>query len=341
MSARCAIPLMALTVLLIGCSVTTAGSANRADLSLAEITETLGLPASDAALTSGAVETSASTGPRATGEVQVLGSFGQDPQLSFPETEPPLGLTLTVLGEGPKNALGHEVVAAGDTVVVDYQAHVWGSELPFDSSFDSRPPFGFVIGSSQVLPGWDQGLVGAPNGTRVLLTIPPDLGYGPEGNANAGIGGDDVIVFVLDILAALPKDQFGSPADDSVATPASLPAGISVRGAPGEAPSLSITSGTPEPSEPGISVLNYGSGEPLVDGSVYLQVASSSWDGSQQSATWQEEGPSLVEVFASDPGLALLVGLPVGSRVLLVFPSDPAADSAALAVVLDILFQVA
>lgn len=321
MSVRRAISLVLLTVLLVGCSVTTAGSAGRADLSTAEI--------------------AVAVGAGATGEVAVTGSFGQTPHLIFPDTVPPQGLTLTLLGEGPNNAVGHDLVAAGDTVIVNYQAHIWGKDLPFDSSFDSRPPFGFVIGSSQVLPGWDQGLVGAPTGTRVLLTIPPDLGYGPEGNANAGIGGDDIIVFVLDILAALPKDQFGSPPDDSDSTPGRLPAGIEVLGAPGEAPSLSITSGTPEPTEPGISVLNYGSGEPLVDGPAYLQAAVSSWDGGQQSATWQDDGPSLVELLSADPGLVLLVGLPVGSRVLLTFPGVPGTDNSALAVVLDILFQAA
>jgi FKBP-type peptidyl-prolyl cis-trans isomerase len=36
----------------------------------------------------------------------------------------------------------------------------------------------------------------------VLLIIPPDKGYGPEGNTQAGISGTETLVFVVDILAA-------------------------------------------------------------------------------------------------------------------------------------------
>jgi FKBP-type peptidyl-prolyl cis-trans isomerase len=36
----------------------------------------------------------------------------------------------------------------------------------------------------------------------VMLVIPPDKGYGAEGNAQAGISGTDTLIFVVDILAA-------------------------------------------------------------------------------------------------------------------------------------------
>ena len=51
-------------------------------------------------------------------------------------------------------------------------------------------------------------IVGAPFfanftvGSRVLLVIPPDKGYGTAGNSGAGIKGTDTLVFVVDILAA-------------------------------------------------------------------------------------------------------------------------------------------
>jgi len=52
-----------------------------------------------------------------------------------------------------------------------------------------------------VIAGFDEGLVGQTVGSRVLLVIPPDKGYGPEGNPQAGIGGTDTLVFVVDLLA--------------------------------------------------------------------------------------------------------------------------------------------
>ena len=53
-----------------------------------------------------------------------------------------------------------------------------------------------------VIAGWDEGLVGQTVGSQVLLVIPPEQGYGSEGNPDAGISGTDTLVFVVDILAA-------------------------------------------------------------------------------------------------------------------------------------------
>jgi peptidylprolyl isomerase len=36
----------------------------------------------------------------------------------------------------------------------------------------------------------------------VVLSIPPELGYGEAGNEQAGIKGTDTLVFVIDVLAA-------------------------------------------------------------------------------------------------------------------------------------------
>src|SRR3712207_8600197 len=49
----------------------------------------------------------------------------------------------------------------------------------FDSSYE-RDPIELTIGAGDVIPGWDQGLVGARAGGRRQLVIPPDLGYGAE-----------------------------------------------------------------------------------------------------------------------------------------------------------------
>ena len=51
-----------------------------------------------------------------------------------------------------------------------------------------------------VLEGWDQAIVGKSVGSRLLLSIPPEKGYGKAGNPRAGIRGTDTLVFVVDIL---------------------------------------------------------------------------------------------------------------------------------------------
>ena len=59
--------------------------------------------------------------------------------------------------------------------------------------FDSNEDAQFAL--SRVVDGFGEGVAGMNVGGHRLLVIPPDLGYGENGNANAGIGGDDTIVF--------------------------------------------------------------------------------------------------------------------------------------------------
>jgi peptidylprolyl isomerase len=92
-------------------------------------------------------------------------------------------------------------VEKGQTIVVDYLGQVYGADKPFDESFSAQPT-SFQIGVGGVVKGWDQTLVGAPVGSRVIMAIPPELGYGEQGNPQAGIKGTDTLYFVVDILAA-------------------------------------------------------------------------------------------------------------------------------------------
>jgi peptidylprolyl isomerase len=84
---------------------------------------------------------------------------------------------------------------------MQYTGIVWASGTVFDSSWTSGS-VDFPVGSGQVIAGFDEGLVGQTVGSRVLIAIPPDKGYGAEGNSQAGIAGTDTLVFVVDILDA-------------------------------------------------------------------------------------------------------------------------------------------
>ena len=48
---------------------------------------------------------------------------------------------------------------------------------------ERRADFTFVIGTRQVIAGWDEGLVGQTVGSQVLLVVPPAKGY-PQGSAD-------------------------------------------------------------------------------------------------------------------------------------------------------------
>ena len=117
--------------------------------------------------------------------------------LDFTDAHEPSGkliATTLVKGDGAK-------VKSGQTLTVDYLGQVYDAEAPFDESY-SKEPAEFPIGVGQVIPGWDERLVGRTVGSRVILEIPPADGYGKKGNEAAGIKGTDTLFFVVDILAA-------------------------------------------------------------------------------------------------------------------------------------------
>ena len=127
----------------------------------------------------------------------VEGAKGAKPVLAFPEGEAPEGLQVQVLDAGDG-----QVVEAGDTIVANYLGQIWGGDV-FDNSYDRGQPLDFQIGVGAVIRGWDDGLVGQRVGSRVLLSIPSELGYGKRGVPQAGIKGGDTLVFVTEILGVI------------------------------------------------------------------------------------------------------------------------------------------
>ena len=64
----------------------------------------------------------------------------------------------------------------GDTVSVHYRGTL-ADGTEFDSSAD-RDPLEFVVGSGQVIPGFDAAVVGLEPGDKVTVTIPAAEAYG-------------------------------------------------------------------------------------------------------------------------------------------------------------------
>ncbi len=69
-------------------------------------------------------------------------------------------------------------VSNGDTVSVHYTGRLESGET-FDTS-EGRDPLTFQVGAGQLIPGFDQGVVGMEEGDKKTLTISPEEGYGPR-----------------------------------------------------------------------------------------------------------------------------------------------------------------
>jgi len=119
-----------------------------------------------------------------------------------PAPEPPpddtaadaLEQTTVIDGEGTG-------AAAGDTVTVQY-AGVLSDCTMFDESWSRGEPFSVPLGQGQVIPGWDEGLVGAKIGERRHLVIGSDNAYGAQGQGT--IPPDAPLAFDVDVVDIQP-----------------------------------------------------------------------------------------------------------------------------------------
>lgn len=128
---------------------------------------------------------------------KVLGDDDEVTGLDFSDAPAKAPKELQVIplieGEGP-------AVEQGDNVTVDYYGAVWGNEdEAFDESYSRGTPASFGLTPGGLIEGWVEGLEGVKVGSRVMLVIPPDLGYGPQGSGEK-IPGNSTLVFVIDVL---------------------------------------------------------------------------------------------------------------------------------------------
>ncbi|MEJ0053136.1 MAG: FKBP-type peptidyl-prolyl cis-trans isomerase [bacterium] len=96
------------------------------------------------------------------------------------------------VGTGP-------AVKAGDAITVNYVGMLADGTV-FDASANhSAGGVPFTIGVGQVIPGWDQGLIGMKVGGKRELVIPASLAYGSQG-AGSAIPPNATLIFEIELL---------------------------------------------------------------------------------------------------------------------------------------------
>jgi peptidylprolyl isomerase len=259
---------------------------------------------------------------------EVSGKFGEKPTVKLPKGEASKELLAETLVEGS----GPEV-KKGQLLVAHYLGEIFRDGKVFDNSYDRKSPLGFQIGVRKVIAGWDEKLVGVKAGSRVVLSIPPDKGYGEQGQSQAGIKGDDTLVFVVDVLGSYDTTAGADGKPVPAATDAKLPA---VKGAPGKEPQVTVPKGAPAPKQVVTKTLLQGDGAVVRKGqAVVQQYLATSWStGKTLDNTWKREGAPLPVTAPVDaqqllPGWAeALEGVKVGSRIMTVLPPEKAFGKA-------------
>ena len=232
-----------------------------------------------------------------------------------------LAVKTVIAGAGP-------AIAGGDYVQVNYLGQIWDSGKVFDTSF-GRGPYTNVIGQGKVIPGWDEGLLGRKVNSRMELAIPPALGYGNSGNAQAGIKGTDTLVFVIDIL-----NRFNGKSSATGKAAAQSDSGLPKVGAntDGKAPSITVPKGAKAPTKLVSEYILEGTG-PAVKSTdtLLLQYKGVLWTTGKEFDSSYSHGqlaafPLAQLIKGWQQGLA---GKKVGSRVMLVTPPALAYGSQA------------
>lgn len=219
------------------------------------------------------------------------------PAVSIP-AEQPVELVITDLVQGTGRA-----AVEGDTLLVHYVGVRSADGTEFDNSYDRGQPLPVTLGLGGVIPGWEQGLLGATGGGRRQLDIPADLAYGdqPQGDV---IQPGDALTFVVDVLVVVP------PSDLDDAPTAAAP---------------TSTGATALSTED----LVVGDGEPVVEGSTaFVEIVAYRGDTAEEiNTTWGNGGPVSLTVSPEGtlPGLYEgLLGMKVGGRRLMTMPPSEA-----------------
>lgn len=126
------------------------------------------------------------------------------PVITMPSAKAPDKLKVATLirGEG-------ETVEDGDQVTVHYVGAIWRNGEIFNSTWEDGQPATFnLVYPNGVIEGFHTALVGAKVGSQVIAVVPPASGYGKNTattlkNSAKDVKNSDVLVFVIDILAAV------------------------------------------------------------------------------------------------------------------------------------------
>ncbi|MEM8906626.1 MAG: FKBP-type peptidyl-prolyl cis-trans isomerase, partial [Bacteroidota bacterium] len=108
----------------------------------------------------------------------------------------PSGLSYSIIkkGKGP-------TAQTGDELLVHYEGFLLNGEK-FDSSYEKKQPYRFVLGKGKVIKGWDEGLQYFSKGGEGWLLIPSKFAYGRMAIEEEGIAipADSVLIFKFKVV---------------------------------------------------------------------------------------------------------------------------------------------
>jgi peptidylprolyl isomerase len=244
--------------------------------------------------------------------VKVSGDFGKAPEVTVdgPLTADTTERTVVTEGDGAE-------VGAGATANIALAAYNGKTgEAISQLAYNADSPLPATLDDSALVPGVVRAVECTTVGSRVVAVVPAADGFAPEQATQLGLGADDPIVIVVDVLSQVPTraDGVDQPAPEGFPT---------VTLADDGAPTITIPDAAP-PAETRIANLKVGDGPEVTDGAnVTVQYTGINWNTKKVFDSSWDKGAKPVSFQTSGviPGFTkALVGQKVGSQVIAIIP---------------------
>ncbi len=257
--------------------------------------------------------------------VTVTGEQGEEPKVDI---ETPLEVEESqtqVLTAGE----GNPVVEGEKALLHIYLANATTGKKAA-ATFDQGAPADVTVSEDQLFKPVADALVDKPQGSRIVIADTVENIYGSEGAEQLGLGVDDSLVFVVDVMSVQPTDVIDGPEGEEQDAPSGLPSIVEDEG---EVSNLDFADAAKKPSdELEVITLIEGEGPEARDdslvtfdyfGEVYGEKKPFDESFSKEPVTFALGTGGLIKAW--DEGL---VGLKKGSRVMIVAPADMAYGEA-------------
>ena len=137
------------------------------------------------------------TTPTTTASCSIDGSVATSDTLPAPAIYKPSG-TVSALESTDLQAGTGATATNGSCLQMKYYGTLASDGTMFDENYTKPTLLQFQLGAGQVIPGWDQGLVGMKVGGTRRLVIPASLAYGSQGSGS--VPANATLVFVVKLV---------------------------------------------------------------------------------------------------------------------------------------------
>lgn len=249
--------------------------------------------------------------------VKVSGDFGTKPTVTIdsPTNATKTERTVVIKGDGA-------TAVSGDTVDVQFTLFngTTGEELT-STEYGETPTTAFPVDDTQFLVGIVKTMECSTVGSRVVGVIPPDDSFGGAGSSDLGVGEDEDIVFVVDIVGIEEPAEPALPRADGEDQPATEGFPTVVLDEDGR-PTITIPDTAP-PTELKMALLKKGDGPTVEAGDdVTVHYVGENWNTKVIfDESWARGEPATFNTSGVIAGFqAALVGQTVGSQVIVIIP---------------------